>query len=193
MSAFIIPQRARLAKSMVYRYLHAVRARGPVAIVVILGAVSAGLAVHRLRRTPEQKELTHYVEVELPGLERLENPLLEKIDRLSRAPGMKPEEARKLLVDEIIPQLLRTRKSVEEYQPETDEVRALHQEYQAMLDQLLEACRTSVRVIDDPKVSTAAGASDVFRQFKVAKEARTIWQTHVEAACRRHRLVGVRP
>ena len=153
-------------------------------------AAAAGLAMHRFRRSPEQKELAHYVEVELPALQRLEAPILFNIEKLAKAPGLKPPEARILIIDELIPQLLRLRKNAEALPLSTDEVRGLHAQYLRVVDQLIEACRTCLRVIDDPSVSTTQGYGRVMEQFAAAQTARRSWQTNVAASCRRHRLLG---
>ena len=69
-------------------------------LTLIAFAAACGLLLHRLRRTPEQQELSHYVQVEIPSLFSVEQPIDERIGRLNRAPGLKPEEARQLLVDD---------------------------------------------------------------------------------------------
>src|SRR5688572_18198924 len=105
------------------------------ALLVLAG--SLGLAYHRLRRTPEQKALTQFVEVDLPKLVSSEGPIHERIDRLGRAPGLKPEEARTLLVDDVIPRLLRLRKQADEVPAPTPETKALIAEYQKVTDDLI--------------------------------------------------------
>jgi hypothetical protein len=155
---------------------------------LLLFAVACGLALHRFRRTPEQQELTHYVKVELPALFSVEGPIEERIDRLGKAPGLKPEEARALLVDDIIPRLIKLRRQAEGLQLTTDEARKLNDEYLVVTDQLIDACRQCVRVIDDEKLPTGAGLVMVRERFDDVRRAYRAWDEHVQAACRRHRL-----
>jgi len=157
-----------------------------VSLLVFAGAV--GLLVNRLHRTPEQRELAHYVEIEIPAILSLEGPIKERIDRLGRAPGLKPEEARTLLVDDTIPRLIRLHKQVAGLTLETATVRALNDEYLAVTDRLTEACRACVRVIDDPKISTLDGMKQVRAEFTAVQAAYQAWNGHVQAACRANRL-----
>src|SRR5262245_54355163 len=107
-------------------------------LLAFAGAI--GLAIHRLSRSPEQQDPTHYVEAEVPGLLAAERPIEERIDRLGQAPGLSPEEARKLLRDDVIPRLLKLKKGVEQIQTRTDETRKLNDEYLQVTDQLVNAC-----------------------------------------------------
>lgn len=159
---------------------------------LLVFAAGVGLLIHRLDRTPEQKDLTHYVEVEVPALVALEAPIQERIDRLGRAPGLKPEEARTLLVDDVIPRLIKLRKAAGDARTDTPETRQLHAEYLKVTDRLIEACRTSVRVIDDPKLSTSDGFKKVRDEFAAVRQAYVDWDEHVRQACVRHRLAPPR-
>ena len=157
-------------------------------VTLIVFAAACGLLLHRLRRTPEQQELTHYVQVEIPSLFSIEQPIDERIARLNRAPGLKPEEARTLLVDDVIPRLLALRKQAESLQLQTSEARRLNQEYLAAVDQLVDACRACVRVIDDPKLPDGAGLVLVRERFADVHRALAAWDEDVRATCVRHRL-----
>jgi hypothetical protein len=158
-------------------------------LFTLLGfAAAIGLLVHRLQRSPEQRDLTRYVEVEVPALEAAEVPIRRGIDRLAQAPGLKPEEARKLLVDDVIPRLVKLRKAAAEVRTGTHETRQLNEEYLRVTDRLIEACRSCVRVIDDPKLSTAAGLAQVRNEFDEVRKAYARWDEHVREACVRHRL-----
>lgn len=157
-------------------------------LTLIVFAAACGLLLHRLRRTPEQQELTHYVQVEIPSLFSLEQPIDERIARLNRAPGLKPEEARTLLVDDVIPRLLALRKQAESLQLQTGEARRLNQEYLAAVDQLVDACRACVRVIDDPKLPDGAGLVLVRERFADVHRALAAWDEDVRTTCVRHRL-----
>ncbi len=162
-------------------------------LTLVLFAAACGLLLNRLRRTPEQQELTHYVQVEIPSLFSVEAPIDERIARLGQAPGLKPEEARSLLVDDIIPRLLKLRRQAEGLQLATDEARRLNQEYLGVLDQLIDACRACVRVIDDPKLPDGAGLVLVRERFADVHHALEAWDEHVRAACLRHRLAKPAP
>lgn len=155
---------------------------------LVVFAAALGLLLHRLRRTPEQQELTHYVQVEIPSLFSLEQPIDERIARLNRAPGLKPEEARALLVDDVIPRLLALRKQAESLQLQTAEARRLNQEYLSVVDQLVDACRACVRVIDDPKLPDGAGLVLVRERFADVHRALAAWDDDVRTTCVRHRL-----
>jgi hypothetical protein len=157
-------------------------------ITLLVFAVALGVLLHRLRRTPEQRELTHYVNVELPALFSAEQPIEDRIDRLGRVPGLKPEEARALLVDDVIPRLVKLRRQAEGLELHTEEAKKLNAEYLAVTDQLIDACRACIRVIDDPKLPDAAGLVVVRERFADVRRAYQAWDEHVRTACVRHRL-----
>lgn len=157
-------------------------------LCLVVFAVACGLALHRFRRTPEQQELTHYVTVELPSLFAAEAPIDERIARLGAVPGLTPEQARQLLVDDVVPRLVKLRRQAEGLPLRTDEARQLNQEYLAVTDQLIDACRACVRVIDDPAIPSAAGLVLVRERFVDVQRAYRGWDEHVRLACVRHRL-----
>ena len=155
---------------------------------LIVFAAAIGLLIHRLRRTPEQQELTHYVTAEIPSLFSVEEPIDERIARLNRAPGLKPEEARVLLIDDVIPRLVKLRRQAAELQLHTHEAKALNDEYVGVIDQLIDACRACVRVIDDPKLPDSAGLVIVRERFGDVRRALAAWDDHVRTTCVRNRL-----
>jgi len=157
---------------------------------LIAFAAGLGLAYHRLHRTPEQEALQKLVELDLPKLRGPEGEIEARVDRLNRAPGLKPDEARALLVDDVLPRLVRLKKQAEELPAPTPESRALVDEYLKVTDQLIDACRTCVRIIDDPKMSTGAGVAEVRQRFAQVHEAYRVWDRHVAEACARHRLAA---
>ena len=157
-------------------------------ITLVVFAAGIGLALHRWKRTPEQIELSHYVGRELPSLFAAEQPIEERIARLGKVPGLKPEEARALLVDEVIPRLVMLRRQVEGLELHTDEARKLNAEYLHVTDELIDACRACVRVIDDPKLPDGAGLVVVRERFGDVQRAYHAWDEHVQQACVRHRL-----
>jgi len=157
-------------------------------LTLVVFAAACGLLVHRLRRTPEQQELSHYVKVEIPSLFSVEEPIDERIARLNKAPGLKPEEARALLVDDVIPRLVMLRRQADGLQLKTGEARQLNQEYLGVVDQLIDACRACVRVIDDPKLPDGAGLVLVRERFADVHRALEAWDEHVRIACVRNRL-----
>jgi hypothetical protein len=157
-------------------------------LTLVVFAAACGLLVHRLRRTPEQQELSHYVKFEIPSLFSVEEPIDARIARLNKAPGLKPEEARSLLVDDVIPRLLMLRRQADGLQLKTGEARQLNQEYLGVVDQLIDACRACVRVIDDPQLPDGAGLVLVRERFADVHRALEAWDEHVRVACVRHRL-----
>lgn len=157
-------------------------------VSLLVFAAACGLLVQRFRRTPEQQELTRYVKIELPALFAAEQPIDERIERLGKVPGLKPEEARALLVDDVIPRLIALRRQADGLQLRTDEARKLDQEYVAVVDELIDACRACVRVIDDPKLPDGAGLVLVRERFTDVRNAWRTWDDHVAQACVRHRL-----
>ena len=70
----------------------------------------------------------------------------------------------------------------------TDEARRLNQEYLGVVDQLIDACRACVRVIDDPKLPDGAGLVLVRERFADVHRALEAWDRDVRTACVRHRL-----
>jgi hypothetical protein len=158
-------------------------------LVSLLGfGVACGVLLHRLHRTAEQVELTQYVQKMLPSLFMNQQPVDEAIARLGRAPGPKPDEARALLVEDVIPRLLKLRKQAEAIELHTREARALNDEYIAVNEQLIDACRACVRVIDDPQLPGNAGLVMVREHFAAVHRAYQTWEQHVREACLRHRL-----
>jgi hypothetical protein len=156
--------------------------------ILLVFASAIGLAISRFRRTPEQLELTQYIEKEVPSLFSLEQPIDERIERLSRAPGLQPDQARALLVDEIIPRLIQLRRQAEALPLRTEEAKRLNGEYLALTDRLVDACRSCVQVIDDPAVPDGAGLIVVRERFADVRRAYQVWDEHVRVACVRHRL-----
>jgi hypothetical protein len=162
-------------------------------LALLAFAVAGGLAMHRFRKSPEQADLERYVQSEVPKLLYSEQPIQERVDRLGRAPGLRPEEARALLIDDIIPRLLRLRRQAEALQMTTRSSRTLNDEYLAITDQLIDACRTCVRIIDDPKLPQAVGLGQVRARFAEVRRAYATWNQHVRDACVHHGLVPPQP
>jgi hypothetical protein len=157
-------------------------------ISLLLFAVGCGVLLHRLHRTPEQTELTRYVQKSLPSLSLSEQPIDEAIARLGKAPGLKPDEARALLVDDVIPRLVKLRRQAEAIPLDTSDARALNDEYLKVTDELIDACRACVHVIDDPQLPADAGLVIVRERFAQVHQAYQTWDQHVRQACIRHRL-----
>jgi hypothetical protein len=157
-------------------------------ISLLLFAVGCGFLLHRLYRTPEQTELTRYVQKTLPSLFMSEQPIDEAIERLGKAPGLKPDEARALLVDDVIPRLVKLRRQAEAVPLDTGEARALNDEYLKVTDELIDACRACIHVIDDPQLPANAGLVIVRERFAQVRQAYQTWDQHVRQACIRHRL-----
>lgn len=156
--------------------------------ILLVFAAALGLMLHRFRRTPEQVELTHWVEKDAPALFAAERPIDERLERLNATPGPKPEAARALLVDEIIPRLIQLRRQADAVTLRTREVRDLNAEYVRLVDQLTDAARACVRVIDDPELPGDAGLVVVRERFADVRQAYQTFDQHVRMACVRHRL-----
>jgi hypothetical protein len=144
--------------------------------------------VHRFRSTPEQRDLTHFVEVDVPRLKGSEQPIRERLERLDQKHALTPEAARTLLVDDLIPRLIALRRQAESVRSQTKETRLLLDEYLAVVDRLVDACRASVRVIDDPELPDGAGKLLVVEHFAEVDRARQAWDEHVRRACVQHHL-----
>ena len=157
-----------------------------VCLLVFAGA--CGLLLHRLRRTPEQQELTRYVQIDLPALFAAEAPIDERLDRLRQVHGLTPEQARTLLVDDVIPRLIKLRHEVEAIELRTPDARRLNEEYLHVTDQLLDACRACVRVIDDATLPDGAGLVLVRERFADVRNAYRGWDEDVRRTCVRHHL-----
>ncbi|MSP59936.1 MAG: hypothetical protein EXR72_06275 [Myxococcales bacterium] len=142
----------------------------------------------KFRPSEEQVELTTYVELQVPSYLERERAIHGRLDRLSSAPGPSPAEARKLLVEDVIPRLIALRKVGESVQPRTPTVRSVNGEYLAAVDKLIDACRSSVRAIDDPGLSAEAGHHLVRQRFLDAGSAAKAWSTHLRDACVKAKL-----
>jgi len=128
------------------------------------------------------------VKVEIPSLFSVEEPIDERLARLNKAPGLKPEEARALLVDDVIPRIVKLRRQAADLQLHTYEAQRLNQEYLGVIDQLIDACRACVRVMDDPQLPEGAGMVVVRERFADVRRALGAWDDHVREACVRNRL-----
>jgi hypothetical protein len=150
-----------------------------------LGGFMLGIAVlvARSGKNPVEEDLRHYVEIEVPALKRLEAPIDAQIARLDESPGLKPEEARRLLVEDSIPSLLRLKKATESVPTRTPITRALNRSYQSTTDALIEACRRAVQAIDDPNLSGPDGLKRVRAGFAEVRARTAAWQAEVHEAC----------
>lgn len=142
----------------------------------------------RLHRSDEQIELTRYVELTLPALEESEREIFARLERLNQRPGLAPETARVLLVDDLIPRLIRLGRRAAEIEAHTEEVRRLIAEYRGWIDQLIDACRASVQAIDDPRADPASSLARIRASFARADALALAWREHLRQACERHRL-----
>jgi hypothetical protein len=157
-------------------------------LLVFAGGVAA--LMHRLKRTPDQEALRRYVEVQLPPLLDDELKVRAQIDRLGDAPGLSPPAARALLVDDLIPHLVRHRQKAEAMLKEAaPATRPLMVSYLAAVDQLIDACRVCVRTIDDTALPTGAGVVLVRERFADADRARAAFDAELRRACVAHRLL----
>lgn len=153
-------------------------------------AVAAGLLYQRLRRTPEQRELANYVEHELPALLSAEHVIAERMERLGERSGLAPEAARTLLVDDLVPRLLKVRQQAETVDARTPAVYDLTRSYLRVLDRMLDACRACVRAIDDPKLPEARGWQEVRARFADAERQRSAFYAELDGTLKQHHLAG---
>ena len=151
-------------------------------------AVALGLLANRLRRSPEQIDLTQFVGVQIPSLLVNEREARSRLDRLAETPGPKPAEARALLVSEVIPHMLKLKHQAEDLVARTEESARLKREYLKAVDELIDACRACVRVIDDAKLPEGAGLTIVRERFAFVDQEFRAWDADVRATCVRHRL-----
>jgi len=156
-----------------------------VAAMLLVGGY---VAYQRLHRTPEQVELSFYVETEVPSLAGSDGDILRRLQPLTAGRGLDAAAARRLLVDEVIPRLVALRKRAASIIARTDDVKRLVADYLAWIDKLIDACRTSVRAIDDPDAAPEAALAQVRQRFAEADAAARAWSDHVREACVKHRL-----
>lgn len=159
--------------------------------IVVMLVVGGGYMYKRYHRSDEQTELMRYVEIDVPALDQVQGPIVRRIEDLLRARSLTAEEARRQLVDELTPQLVKLRKLAEApvRASRTPEVHTLATEYQAIIEELITACRTAVRVIDDPKLGGREALEQVRAALRRAAERDRAWRTHVSDTTERLRLL----
>jgi hypothetical protein len=151
-----------------------------VGIVAMIIATGAYLSL-RGKPSAEQEELIRYVEINIPALEYHEGPILTQLDGLLRDKSLRPESARKQLADELMPALVRLRKVADGpvQAAKTEPVRKLAEEYRESIEELINVCRTTIRVIDDPKLSDREGYRQVLDSLRRAIDRNHTWRSHV--------------
>ncbi len=133
--------------------------------------------------TDEQDELVRYVEHQVPAYLERERAVYDRLAELEHEPGPSPPEARKLLVDDVIPKLIALKASARSVVAKSGALKQVNEEYLAYLDRLIEACRVSVRSIDDPAVDGAAANKLIRQRFREAGEASQRWSVDLRNAC----------
>lgn len=151
-----------------------------IGIVAMLIATTVYLA-GRDRPSDEQAEMIRYVEINIPALEHHEAPILARIEALLRDKTLRPEDARKQIADELVPALLRLRKVADGpfEAAKTQPVKQLAEEYRQTVEELINVCRTTVRVIDDPKLGEKEGYEQVLVALRRAVQKNRAWRDHV--------------
>lgn len=159
--------------------------------ILAMLSVSGAFMYTRYHQTPEQIELVRYVENDIPSLDMVERPIVSTMQALLESRSTKPEDARRILVDELMPQLIRLRKLAEApvRASQTRVVQELAREYQATIDEFIDACRTAVRVIDDPRLEARTGLAQVQAAFQRAAERSQTWRGHVAETSANLRLL----
>jgi hypothetical protein len=150
-----------------------------------VGIAIAGIWIgwNKFHPTDEQEELTRYVENMVPSYLEQEKAVYARLDRLDGQPGPTPEEARKLFVDEVIPRLIALKTQAQGVVAKSAPMKRVNDEYLAYVDRLIEACRVSVRTIDDTTTNGAEGNKLVRQRFYEAGQASKTWSAHLREAC----------
>ncbi|MFO0574898.1 MAG: hypothetical protein U1A78_12985 [Polyangia bacterium] len=163
--------------------------------IVAMLATSGVYLYQRYHRSDEQTELMRYVEVDVPALDQVQAPIVRRIESLLAARSLTAAEARRMLVDELTPDLVKLRRLAEAplRASRTSEVTVLATEYRTIIEDLIDACRTAVRVIDDPKLGGAEGLAQVRTALRKAAERDHTWREHVAETTSRLRLLKRRP
>lgn len=151
-----------------------------IGIVAMIIATGVYMSI-RDKPSADQEELIRYVEINIPALEYHETPILTQLDLLLRDKSLQPAEARKKLADELMPALVRLRKVADGPvdAAKTPAVRQLAEEYRQSVEELINVCRTTIRVIDDPKLSDREGYKQVLSSLRRAIEQNHKWRAHV--------------
>jgi uncharacterized membrane protein YccC len=160
-----------------------------VGIVAMIIATGVYMSI-RDKPSAEQQELIRYVEINIPALEYHETPILSQLDMLLRDKSLQPADARKKLADELMPALVRLRKVADGPvdAAKTPAVRQLAEEYRQSVEELINVCRTTIRVIDDPKLSDREGYKQVLSSLQRAIEQNHKWRAHVSETTDRLQL-----
>jgi hypothetical protein len=161
-------------------------------VLVLALSVGAGLAYHRCRATPEQEDLTRLVERELPSVLATDGEIQARLEALLAAPSTRAEEARHIIVDELMPKIAKLRQGASALGTQTQVVQRLKVGYLEALDRLAEACRTIVRTIDDPKLTSAEALARVRAEITQVRATYDRWNADVTRTCAEHRLAGPR-
>lgn len=152
--------------------------------ILAMLSVTVAFLYTRYHQSPEQLELVRYVEIDLPSLDNVERPIVQNMQALLESRSTRPEDARSMLVDELMPQLIRLRKLADApvRASQTKVVKALATEYRQTIDDFIDACRTAVRVIDDPRLEARDALAQVHTAFQHAAERSQTWRNHVAQA-----------
>jgi hypothetical protein len=156
-----------------------------------VGMLVAGvvLATRKFHRSDEQVELRRFVEQELPSLDAQERDVFARLATLDARPGPSPEVARALLVDDVVPRLIRLKKQATSVISRTEALKGVVAGYAAAIDKLIDACRTSVRAIDEPATADGRAALQQVRtRFEEARAAASAWRKSLAATCQQNGL-----
>ncbi len=161
-------------------------------LLFVVLVVAGGVGLWRFRPSPVQVDLKNYVEVERPKLRPAEDAITSRLAELSPAvhatTKLGPAEARALLVDDVLPRLVRLKSLAAEIRPATSKVQALHLEYLAVIDHLTDACRQCLHALDDEKGDPRQRWHAVQAAFAEVDRAWGAFYADVQAACVRHHL-----
>lgn len=152
--------------------------------IVAMLAVIAVLWWRRNHQSDDQLDLIRYVEIDLPALSYVEAPVVERLNALFEEKTRKPEDVRREIADELMPALIRLRRAAEAPKrgAQTDQVRALANEYFVYVESLIEVGRTAIRVIDDKGLEPQESFMQLRGSLRGAAEKNSAWRLHVSEA-----------
>jgi hypothetical protein len=70
----------------------------------------------------------------------------------------------------------------------TESVKMLAEEYRQSVEELINVCRTAIRVIDDPKLTDREGYKQVLASLRRAIDQNHRWRSHVSETTDRLKL-----
>lgn len=160
-----------------------------VGVLAICGGAAFGL--RRCETTPEQADLEHFVTVELPHLQRADREVQERLERLGDL-KLKPEDARKLITDDLMPRLVKLSRAATEVRRSTAEVDGLCRAYAQVIDRVSQALRVCLKAIDAPTLVATDALAQIRAEFAAVDRAYRAWDDRLDRALRAHDLAPIK-